>query len=57
MIERNRRLRYERRMEHMQYEARDRFSPLWFWTQIVKAARAGQGWFVISLAGAPFPAS
>lgn len=48
MMERNRRLRQERRRQH---EIHDRYSPIWFWTEVARAARAGQGWFIIGLAG------
>ncbi|KAF8520392.1 Cl-channel protein [Hysterangium stoloniferum] len=51
MIERNRRVRKERQIQRAEHDIHPRFSLQWTWTQIVKAARAGQGWFVICLAG------
>ncbi|KIJ49687.1 hypothetical protein M422DRAFT_777607 [Sphaerobolus stellatus SS14] len=51
MIQRNCRLRQERRMHNMRYEEHNKSGLSWFWAQIVKAANAGQGWFIISLAG------
>ncbi|KAF8588706.1 Cl-channel protein [Ramaria rubella] len=51
MIERNRRLRKERQLQSTQRHLHDSLSPQSLWIQIVKATRAGQGWFVITLAG------
>ncbi|KAF8518751.1 Cl-channel protein [Gautieria morchelliformis] len=50
MIERNLRLRKERQFQSEQRNFNGG-RPRRLWTQIVKAARAGQGWFVITLAG------
>lgn len=50
MIERNLRLRKERQLQSEQHDLNDGHLR-WLRTQIIKAARAGQGWFVISLAG------
>jgi len=51
MIERNRRLRKERQIQRVQRGLSGELSLTWIWTQTLKAARAGQGWFVVALAG------
>lgn len=51
MIERNLRLRKERELRSVQRDFHGRLSSQWLWAQIVKTALAGQGWFVIGLAG------
>lgn len=51
MVERNLRLQKEREIQSVQNDFHGKLDPQWLWTQIIKAARAGQGWFVISLAG------
>jgi hypothetical protein len=51
MIERKLRLRKERELQSVHRDSHRGLTPKWLWKQIAKAAYAGQGWFVIGLAG------
>ena len=52
MVERNRRLRKEHQLQQVQHDLSGELNLTWIWAQTLKAARAGQVWFVVTLAGA-----